>query len=651
MNRRAILVLVIFCFLFNLLYSVEKDTVLLTIDGKNITKSEFLRIYKKNNENAFDSKSIDEYLELFINFKLKVIEAENLGMDTTQDFIDEFEGYKEQLEEPYLLVREFDDSLLNEAYDRMKYDVKVSHILIKVEGSAPPEDTLHAYNKAMEIRERIINGEDFEKVARATSDDPSVKRNGGDLGFFTVFIYPYAFETAAYNQEVGDVSMPVKTRYGYHLIKTTDKREGKGSAKVAHIMVMVPYESSEDSVARARKRIEEIYKKLQDGEDFTELAKNYSDDKRSGRKGGEMRMFTVGKMVPEFEEASFALENPGDVSDIVQTAYGFHIIKLIEKQPIPTFKEVKDDLRKKIDRDVRSANREIYFINSLKKEYNFEEFPEVKEDFYNYVDSTIYQELKNYKIDAELNKVMFKFDTVEVLQSDFYEFMLNNVYKKPIVSIPALIDGVYDRFVTQTLKEYERSILPYKYPDFKYLLEEYHDGILLFELTDQMVWSKAVEDTIGLKEFYNKNKNNYLWPDRVLASKFICNNKETADKVMELLIKNQKKKKMSDEQILNKINSDTTLLSIETGKFAKGQDQIIDSLKWEKSISSIIEKDDEFIIVQIKDLVKPEPKSLQESRGLVIADYQEYLEEKWIQELRNKYTIEINQEVLATIKN
>ncbi|MBN2520980.1 MAG: peptidylprolyl isomerase, partial [Bacteroidales bacterium] len=566
-------------------------------------------------------------------------------------FIDEFEGYKEQLEEPYLLVREFDDSLLNEAYDRMKYDVKVSHILIKVEGSAPPEDTLHAYNKAMEIRERIINGEDFEKVARATSDDPSVKRNGGDLGFFTVFIYPYAFESAAYNQEVGDVSMPVKTRYGYHLIKTTDKREGKGSAKVAHIMVMVPYESSEDSVARARKRIEEIYKKLQDGEDFTELAKNYSDDKRSGRKGGEMRMFTVGKMVPEFEEASFALENPGDVSDIVQTAYGFHIIKLIEKQPIPTFKEVKDDLRKKIDRDVRSANREIYFINSLKKEYNFEEFPEVKEDFYNYVDSTIYQELKNYKIDAELNKVMFKFDTVEVLQSDFYEFMLNNVYKKPIVSIPALIDGVYDRFVTQTLKEYERSILPYKYPDFKYLLEEYHDGILLFELTDQMVWSKAVEDTIGLKEFYNKNKNNYLWPDRVLASKFICNNKETADKVMELLIKNQKKKKMSDEQILNKINSDTTLLSIETGKFAKGQDQIIDSLKWEKSISSIIEKDDEFIIVQIKDLVKPEPKSLQESRGLVIADYQEYLEEKWIQELRNKYTIEINQEVLATIKN
>ncbi len=651
MNRRAILVLVIFCFLFNLSYSSEKDTVLLTIDGKNITKSEFLRIYKKNNENAFDSKSIDEYLELFINFKLKVIEAENLGMDTTQDFIDEFEGYKEQLEEPYLLVREFDDSLLNEAYDRMQYDVKASHILIKIEESASPEDTLRAYNKAMEIRERIINGEDFEKVARATSDDPSVKRNGGDLGFFTVFTYPYSFESAAYNQEIGDISMPVKTRYGYHIVKTSDKREAKGSAKVAHIMVMVPYESPEDSIARARQRIEEIYKKLLEGEDFTELAKKYSDDKRSGRKGGEMRMFGVGKMVPEFEEASFALQNPGDISEIVQTAYGFHIIKLIEKQPIQNFKEVKEDLKKKINRDSRSANRETYFINSLKKEYNFEEFLEAKEDFYNYIDSTIYQKLKNYKIEVELNKVIFKFDTVEVLQSDFYKFMLNNVYRKPVVSIPELINSIYDRFVANTLKEYERSILPYKYPDFKYLLEEYHDGILLFELTDQMVWSKAVEDTVGLTEFYNKNKNNYMWPDRVLVSKFICNDKETADKVMGLLIKNQKKKKMSEEQILNKINSDTTLLSIETRKFAKGQDQIIDSLKWEKSISNIIESDDKFIIVQIKDMVKPEPKTLQESRGLVIADYQEYLEEKWIQELRKKYTIEINQEVLASIKD
>jgi len=634
------------------IFANNADSILLTINDEKITKSEFLRIYSKNNENVYDSKTVDEYMELFINFKLKVIEAERLGLDTTETFVNEFNGYKKQLEEPYLELKEIDDILLNEAYSRLQKEFNISHILIQCNRNQAPEDTLEAYNKALEIRERIVKGEDFEVIARATSEDPSVKQNGGNLGNFTALQLLYPFENAAYNLPVGEISMPVRTRYGYHIIKVNNRRDANGEVKVAHIMIVTPKDISEDSLKSAKERADKIYQKIQNGEDFGELAKMYSDDKKSGRNKGELSWFGVGRMVPPFENAAFALKNIGDVSPVIQTQFGYHIIKLLDRKGIAPLEQIKDDLMKRIQKDSRSSKKNIAFINHLKQEYNFTVDSAAKADLFNAIDTNFYSGNLELNKD-EFSNILIKFDNVEITQYDFFNELASRKQKfKKWVPISVFLDKEFEKYTSNILKEFERSKLSEKYPEFKYLLEEYHDGILLFELTDSMVWSKAVIDTIGLKNYYNKNVNNYMWDERVLATKYYCNNMETAEKVKGMINKYLKKKKEVDKNtILSKINTDTVLLTIETKKYAKNQDIIIDSLKWKPGVSDIIKDKDKIFIVQIEQLINPEPKTIDEARGLIIADYQNFLEEKWIAELRNKYNIEINNEVLETIKN
>ncbi len=651
---KKILLLTILTISTNLLhlFANQADTILLTIDDEKISKAEFLRIYNKNNENVYDSKTIDEYMDLFINFKLKVIEAERLGLDKTHSFITEFSGYKKQLEEPYLALKNIDDSLLSEAYSRLQQEVNVSHILIQCNLDQSPEDTLIAYNKALEIRDRIIKGEDFKVIARATSDDPSVKQNGGNLGYFTALQLVYPFECAAYTLPIGEISMPVRTKFGYHIMVVNDKRKAQGEVKIAHIMVAVSENVSEDSLQKAKDKAEKIYQKILAGEDFGMLAAKYSDDKRSGRRKGELSWFGIGKMVPEFEEAAFALENIGDISGIVQSRYGFHILKLLDKKGIEPLEKIKDKLLKKIEKDTRSQMKDIAFINYLKQEYNFEEDSAAKAELFSAIDTNIYS--GNLFLDNKhFSKTLVKFDTVELNQMDFFNEIAEHGMKgNKKLPIPVFLDREYTKYISTSLKEFERSRLSDKYPDFKYLLEEYHDGILLFEITDSLVWSKAVKDTIGLKNFYEENKSNYIWGERVLATKYFCNDMETAENIKAFIDKNLKKnKKITDADLKAKFNKDTLLLTTNTKKYARSQDLIIDSLEWKIGFSNIIKDKKDIYIVAINEILKPEIKSLNEARGLIIADYQNYLEEKWITVLRNKYNITVNKEVLESIKN
>lgn len=627
------------------------DSIILTINDNQITKSEFLRIYNKNNENVYDSKTIDEYMELFINFKLKVIEAESLGLDTTKKFLDEFGGYKKQLEEPYLALKNIDDVLVEEAYSRYKEEINASHILVKCGLDDTPEDTLSAYNKALEIRQRLFRGEKFDALAKATSDDPSAKENGGYIGYFTVFQLVYPFESAAFKLQKGEISMPVRTKFGYHIIKINERRPARGEIKVAHIMVSIPKDASEDSIKNARKRIETIQQKLKAGEDFGELAKLYTDDKRSKLKGGELHYFGIGRMIPEFEEAAFALNNIGDISGIVKTNIGFHIIKLVDRQGIRSLEEMKDFILKKIDKDTRSKRKDDAYINHLKTEYNFIEYNESKTELFTAIDTNLYYD-KLVLDENTYSKPLFQFDTLVFTQIDFFnELKTNAKTANKKLPVPVYLDRQYSKFVSKSLKNFERTQLSKKYPEFRYLLEEYHDGILLFELTDSMVWSKAVKDSVGLNNFYEQNKNNYMWGERVLATFYTCNDSITALQTKSLIDKYIKKNKaVYANEIFRKINKDSLLLTTDTKKYSKGQDFIIDSLSWDPGFSNIIYSSDKPVIVQIIEKVPPEPKSLNEAKGLIIADYQTFLEEKWIADLRKKYKIEINEEVLSSIK-
>jgi len=481
----------------------------MTIHDRNITVSEFERIYKKNNSNpAIEQQTVEEYLELFINFKLKVIEAEEMGLDTTEAFIREFNGYKKQLAKPYLSDKEEIEVLVKEAFERSQYDIHASHILLRCDQFASAEDTLKVYEKIMEIRNKLLAGEDFGTVARAVSDDPSVKTNSGDLGYFTVFRMVYPFESGAYNTKVGEISMPVRTRFGYHLIRINDRRPARGQIKVAHIMVLTPETMSESDKAKAKEKIDLYYDSLQLGADFAEIAEKYSEDRGSAIRGGELQWFGTGRMVAEFEKASFELEEVGEISEPIKTAFGWHIIKLLDKKTVEDFESNKAELENLVSKSDRSSFSKKAKIEKLKKQYNFEEYPGNLSDFYLVVDTTIFQRTWEASKADHLNDILFKIGDRKFNQSDFAKYLQQGQGGRQM-DIQVYVNSKYRTFVETSVMQYEEDQLADKYPEFRYLLQEYHDGILLFDLTDQMVWTKAVLDSAGLEAFYNDSELNY----------------------------------------------------------------------------------------------------------------------------------------------
>jgi peptidyl-prolyl cis-trans isomerase SurA len=629
------------------------DEVLMTINDRKITVGEFERIYNKNNSNpSIEKQTVDEYLELFINFKLKVIEAEERGMDTTAAFLREFNGYKKQLARPYLSDKAEQEVLVQEAFKRAQTDIHASHILIRLDETATPEDTLKAYEKIMKIRNRIESGEDFSTVAKATSEDPSVQANGGDIGWFTVFRMIYPFETVAYNTPPGRVSMPVRTRFGYHIIKVHEKRPAEGEVRVAHIMVMTPESMSDADKIRAKEKIDNLYDSLKSGKDFAGLAKKYSEDRGSASNGGELPWFGTGRMVPEFEDAAFAISKAGEYSAPVKTSFGWHIIKLLEKKGVDDFERMKPDLQSMVAKSDRIAVSRKAMIQKFKNQYGFREFPSNLKIFYTLLDSTIFTKEWTIPHFDQGDRVLFTIGSQDYTCNDFASYLKDTQGGRPM-DFRVYVNTKYSDFIDKSVLEYEENQLPLLYPEFKYLVQEYHDGILLFDLTDRMVWSKAVKDTAGLEEFYERNRKNYMWEnDRLDATIYTCKNSTVADKARSLL-KKKNKKTISPSRVVEsvvKALNDSTCITYRTGIFEKDEDTLVSKMDWKADISQNMDENGKVVFIVKNRIVKPDVKKLDEARGLVTADYQAYLEKLWIQELRNKYKVEVNRELLAKIK-
>lgn len=628
----------------------ENDPVILTIAGEDVPKSEFERVFKKNNnkETSFDKKAVEEYLQLYINYKLKVREALELGMDTVKAFKDELGGYRKQLAQPYLVDKQVSENLLREAYDRMKTDVRASHVLIKCDPNALPKDTIEAYNKALKIRTELQKGGDFLAIAKRYSDDPSVKDNGGDLGYFTTMQMVYPFESAVYNLKPGEFSSPVRTRFGYHIIKVTDSRPAQGEVKVAHISIRMNVGSSPDDSSKALMKINEINNKLKAGEKFEDLARQFSEDQSSAKNGGVLPPFGTGRMVPEFEKAAFALKNVGDVSEPVRTSYGWHLIKLIEKKGIGTYEEIQADLKQKIQKDSRSEISKASMIDRIKLKYTFKENQKAKDEFFKSVDTTLVQGKYTATKTAGMKKPMFWLGTTVNTQEDFAKYLTDHQVKQDPKGIPSVVAAnMYNDWVKDVALAYEETKLDSLYPDFKNLMQEYRDGILLFELTDKKVWSKAVKDTVGLQKFYDDNKANYMWPERVEAVIYTCSDANVAKEVRKLM-----KKVDDDDTLMERINKSSQLnLQVKTGRFAKGDNDVIDKIKWVPGTTSDIPHNNQVVFVNIKKVLPAAPKSLEEAKGLITADYQNQLEKEWIDSLRAKYPVTKNQEVINSVVN
>ncbi len=639
----------------------DDDATLLTIDNAKITKGEFVRIYKKNNtkDTQIDNKSLNDYLELFINFKLKVLEAEKLGLDTAESFKKELAGYRKQLAIPYLVDKDVDEKLLREAYERKKTALRASHILIKLNDNATPEDTLAAYNKALGLYNKAKSGEDFGKLAKENSEDETTKNTLGDISYFSVLSTVYPFETAAYNLKINEISIPVRTAFGYHIIKLTERITNPGEVKVAHIMVLVPKDAKTEDVKKAEEKINEVYTKLQAGGDFGKLAIEYSDDKSSAKKGGELPWFGTGRMVPEFESAAFGLKNQGDYSKPVRTAFGWHILKKIDSKPVGTYEEVKSDLQTKLTKDSRAQQSRISLIGRLKKEYNYKLNEKQLAEFYKVADTSLFSGNWKAQKAALLTKPLYTLGDSTYSQKQFANYLENTRKKTKVENanqavLTMYINDHFNKFSEEKIIAYEEARLDNKYPQFRYLMNEYHDGILLFDLTDKMVWSKAVKDTLGLKEFYEKNKNNYMWEKRADVTTFQYSNDKTKDETLKLIEKKVSKGYSNDDILKMETKKDSSaLLIIENKLYQKGDNTNIDKITFNPESTQNKTYDinaEKHQILYINKIIEPQVKSLSEAKGLATADYQTFLEKNWISELRSKHTITVIKEVLSTIK-
>jgi peptidyl-prolyl cis-trans isomerase SurA len=590
-------------------------------------------------------------MDLFVNFKLKVTEAMELKLDTSEAFKQELSGYRKQLAGPYLTDKNVTDALITEAYERMKTEVRASHILIKCAEDALPKDTLIAYNKAVDYRKRALKGENFASLAKETATqnigDPSAKDNGGDLGYFTSLQMVYPFECAAFITTPGEISQPVRTKFGYHVIKVVDKRASQGEILVAHIMLRIKKDATSEDSANVKKKAFEIYDKLKAGEKFEDFLQ-FSEDKQSAQKGGQLNWFAYNKMpIEEFAKASFEIKNNGEYATPVLTRFGWHIIKRIDKKDFASFESMKAEIKQKISRDSRSSMSKSSMIAKIKKEYGFTENLKNRDEVFKYVDSSIF--LASWRVsDAlkKMNKDVVIIGSKKYSQADFAIWIENHQSRRVKSDLKLILIQQYKTFVEEVCIAYEDVRLENKYPEFKNLLQEYRDGILLFDLTDRKVWSKAVKDTNGLNEFYDKNKNNYLWDERADVSVYHC-----ADAKIAAQVKSMLEKKKTEKQITDEINKKSQLnVNIENIMYLKNEIKLLES-NWKERAIFIEETNDKKNNVYLVNKILPKsPKKLNEAKGIITADYQNYLEKEWLKSLRDKYKIEINQEVLNTVK-
>ncbi|MEO8934377.1 MAG: peptidylprolyl isomerase [Xanthomarina sp.] len=637
---------VVFFFSFLTNYGQDsKDSVLFSVENDPVYVSEFKRVFNKNIDLVKDEsqKDVDEYLKLFVNYKLKIKEAKSLDLHKKPTYIKELSNYKSQLANNYLTDSKVTDELVEEAYKRMVTEIEAQHILIRLDENPSPADTLTAYNQLLKLREKLTS-KGFEAVKNEVHNGQTVFAE--DLGYFSAFKMVYNFETAAYNTPVGQVSMPFATRFGYHIVMVTDKRASRGERTVAHIMINNP--KKENAQDDPKIRINEIYLKLQQGEDFESLAKQFSEDQSSASNGGLLSPFSGGQLsAVEFENKAFSMEKVGDVSKPFETQYGWHIIKLYDKKPIESFDKLKPEIEEKVKRDSRSKLINESVLNSLKKQYQVpNEQPDLS-SFMSILDDSYF--VGNWKLpqNFKADKTLINIQDKLITYGDFGMFLEKNQRRQsPKMPYQALVSNAYNSFLEQQLLQYKESRLEFENQDFAHILEEYRDGLLLFDLMETEIWNAAKNDSTGLELYYNTHKDAYYWNPRVDAEVAFSAKKSVIKKAQKLMRKNQ-----TPEQIKTALNSEKEIdIIFTTGIMDKEHQSLPKDFQFKMGISEIYKFNDSYIVANVKEVLPKTLKTFEEAKGPVISDFQNYKEINWILGLEKKYQVTIYPEVLEQVK-
>lgn len=641
-----------------------KDTTLFTYGNKTVSTKEFYKGFTKNKhkDSVTRPAEVDDYLELYKKFKLKVQDAYDQGLDTTENFKTELATYRKQIAKPYLTDKVVNDKLVSEAYERMKYEIKASHILVFARPDASPADTLKAFNKLNEIRKEIESGSiSFENAALKYSEDPSAQDNQGSLGYFTAFQMIYEFENHAFTTAPGKVSAVFRTEFGYHIVKVFDKRLSKGDITIRQIKLELNPNPSAEEIAETESKINEVYKKLQMGEKFTALVQQYSEDASSVMKNGELPPFsmTSSRHPENFKNTAFSLLNDGDYSRPIQTASGFHILQRVNLKPIDSLNKVKGTILTKIGRDSRQYRNTLAVYNKAKKVYKFKENKKYASVLKKCIDSSLLRGEfgpDSVRMNSKLfSTVLFTLSKVKksFKVSDFALWLEEVQKPSNSTALSSIADNYYQAYRLQTVMNYYEDDLENINDTFAALYKEYKEGILLFTMMDKKVWSKSVEDTAGLKDYYNKNADKYVFKDRYEATIYRCANKAVAESLRLDL-----EAGLTLDSIMRKNNRSNPLnvSNPMSGKYESGNN-IYANLLWAAPVNGqkyMIFEDPKvaggFVVIQIHRFIPSVRKTLNEARGSVMSDYQTFLEKAWIQSLMEKYPVIVNKEAYEIIK-
>lgn len=621
---------------FTIAQSIDSEN-LMTIGGETISVKEFLRVYNKNIDLVQDEsqKNIDYYLNLYTNYKLKLKEARTLGFDKKDSYKKEFESYKNQLSKAYTSDKEVTETLVKEAYNRTTSEVKAHHILVRIQ---PGQDTLAAYEKIKALRSRMVK-EDFTSLRTALHDGKSVFVE--DLGYFSAFKMVYDFENAAFNTPLGQTSKPFRTQFGYHVVKVLDKRPSKGKVQVAHIMIA---NNQKDSTLVPENRIKEIYRSIQEGDSFESLAKQFSDDKSSAAKGGVMNPFKSGDIRSEiFVNTAFALKEIGAISEPIQSQFGWHILKLISKTPVEPYEQIKVDLEQKVKRDARSKIIRQKMLEKLKQQYTISQ-PSLE--------SVVAKIQKNdaddtWEAEASMEpQVFLKIESQEFSYRDFLDLLNKNKRSfKASTGKSKFISNQYALFLENNLFQYKKNNLINENEDYANVLKEYEEGLLLFDIMENKIWKGAQLDSIGLKSYYNENTSKFKSNSKITATIARSNKKKKLKAVKKMWSQG-----LSTDAISQKLNERDQALIFSSGDFEIDSPLIPKNMVFNKGISEIYSLDDNYVLLNISNIETPQILSFEDAKGAVISKYQSVLESKWLETLRNKYPIVINEKILSDLK-
>jgi peptidyl-prolyl cis-trans isomerase SurA len=551
-------------------------------------------------------------------------------MDTTAAFLSEYRGYRNELLKPYLPDSKILDSLVAQAYERMKEEVRASHLLISVPPNAPPTDTLRAYNRLLELKQRADAGEDFGSLVAVHSDEPQARSRRGDLGYFTALQMVHPFENAVYGARPGEIVGPVRTQFGYHLIKVFDRRPARGQVAVSHIMLRI---SGDRDSTKVREQIFNLYDQLMAGASWEELCAEYSEDPGSKNKGGALPPFGVGAMasVPEFERVAFSLR-PGDISDPFRTQYGWHILRVDRKIPLPPFDEMKSTLRSRIATDGRFDELRGMWMKKLRADYGFVEHEPVREQLFALSDSLI-RKGKWFPLPETLKtQTLFTLDQHEFTTGDFEAYARRQTI--PAAEPPRrALERMHDQFIDQVLMDaVSRSVAASK-PEYRMLDNEYYEGILLFEIMEKEVWNRAAEDTAGQAAFFQQNRSRYLAGKRARATIYAAPDSMVMRGLGEIAL--------TGDTVAMADYAQKQGIRTEQGLFEEGDREALNGVPWTPGPHSVQNRG-MYYLAWIFEILPPGEKSLDEARANVIADYQNELEQRWIRQLRQKYPVKIN---------